>query len=82
MREVRDRCPRCGRETFLQVDAWSGVTSATQDALCGSCRAGRGDGLESIPVRSADRRGSAVGPLLLAVGLFVAPVLGVVLALR
>lgn len=68
MREVRSRCPRCGRVSFLPADAWSGVTDATLDEPCpGGC-----PGLLSR---------SPLGAVLVLLAVVVVPVVGVVLAL-
>lgn len=39
MREVSLSCPQCGRRSYLQVDAWSGLPdSELTDAICARCR--------------------------------------------
>jgi hypothetical protein len=72
MREIVTRCEGCGRRRYTAVDAWSGVTDATirrDDALCRLCRHG------------GSSRGGGLGAVLLAIGLVVAPVVGVAEAL-
>lgn len=78
VREVLSECPRCGRRTHRKVDAWAGLPDASLDLPCeGGCK--------PLPAATAlrsraDGRSSAI-PLLFAVALVAAPVVGVIEAL-
>ena len=78
MREVMSECPRCGRRAFRQVDSWAGSPDATLDLPCeGGCE----PFVAAASARGSSGGRSSVAPLLFAVALVAAPVVGVIEAL-
>jgi hypothetical protein len=61
MTEVRQLCPACGRETWLEAGPWSGVTTSARDPLCPRCAA-----VELKMQRSSDSRSVGVGTIALS----------------
>lgn len=89
MREVASVCPGCGARSYVPVDAWAGSPDSARDGRCADCR--RLDRHAAVQLRSisveaaSDFRagGSSVGPTLLLLGLFLAPLIAAVeIALR